>query len=105
MHRKSRKLRQQDSLIDTFEDHDDWTVCPICSAECQSTDLGIYIKHHGVSAINGNHGVVYALPAMFQDGAQHRLRLFAIDDNGARVELNTSNVPFVWAASGPQPAG
>src|SRR5439155_8732219 len=52
----------------------------------------------------GNHGVVYALPAMFQDGAQHRLRLFAIDDNGARVELNTSNVPFVWAASGPQPA-
>src|SRR5207245_1816131 len=52
----------------------------------------------------GNHGVVYALPVKFQDGLQHRLRLFAIDDNGTRVELNASNVFFVAGAAGQQTA-
>jgi hypothetical protein len=42
----------------------------------------------------GNHGFVFTLPVTVQDGKLHRMRAWAIRDNGERVELSGSPKPF-----------
>ena len=49
----------------------------------------------------GNHGFIFSLPAAVQDGKSHTMRVWAVDDDGTRVELYSSPKVFRVGTAGP----